>query len=73
MVFAQVSGIKKPGGNAESLYAQLCPASLTMEGMSKNRLQWYVEKLELLPPTQFGFRVKRSTMDVIIPVAAAQA
>lgn len=62
--------IKKPGKKAlcSSSYRPISLASCvmkTLERIIKFRLQWWVERKNLLPNSQFGFRAGRSTMDAV--------
>src|SRR6267154_675811 len=70
---AIVKPILKPNKNKKN-YDSYRPISLTsstskiMEKIIGNRLSWYLEKNNLLRPSQAGFRKKMSTSDPIIRI-----
>lgn len=59
---AFVNFITKPGGGLRPLALTSCPCKL-FELMVSNRLRWWIERNDMLPLSQIGFRKGRSCLD----------
>ncbi len=60
----------KPGKNKENAdsyrpTALTCTMCKTLERIINNRLQWHLDKHNIITPSQSGFRKNRSTLDNI--------